>query len=73
MTKSQAKEVIDMMFKDKTDIPKDDVFKIIDMIDEVGIRTIEYPITYPSCPSYPSISWKDHFYCGNAPKVTLDN
>lgn len=71
MTKSQAKEVIEMMFKDKTDIPKEDVFKVIDMIDE----PITYkPITYPSCPSYPSISWKDHLvYCGNAPKGTLDN
>lgn len=72
MTKSQAKEVIDMMFKDKTDIPKEDVFKIIDMIDE----PITYqPITCPSCPSYPSISWGDRLvYCGgNTPKVTLNN
>lgn len=67
MTKSQAKEVIDMMFKDKTDIPKEDVLKIINMIDE--------PITYPSCPSYPSISWRDNLvYCGGSqPRVTLDN
>ena len=70
MTKAQAKEVIEMMFKDKTDIPKEDVFKVIDMIDEVGIKTIEYPITYPTYPW----TWKDNVvYCGNAqPKVTLN-
>ena len=63
MTKAQAKEVIDMMFKDKPDIPKEDVFKIIDMIDEVGIKTIEYPIT---CPTYPC-TWKDNIvYCCNS-------
>ena len=68
MTKSQAKEVIEMMFKDKTDIPKEDVCKVIDMIDEVGcIKTIEYPI-YPW-------TWKDNVvYCGNVqPKVTLNS
>jgi len=72
MTKAQAKEVIDMMFKDKTDVPKEDVFKIIDMIDE---PVITYPITYPSYPSYPSTSWKDNLvYCGNfKQKVTLEN
>ena len=70
MTKSQAKEVIDMMFKDKTDIPKEDVFKVIDMIDEsVAI--------YPYCPSTPTCpkTWEERIvYSSNSqPKVTLDN
>lgn len=70
MTKSQAKEVIDMMFKDKTDIPKEDVLKIIDMIDEsVTIRTVEYP-SYPSNIPKP---WWDTVTCGGSePKVTLN-
>lgn len=72
MTKAQAKKVIDMMFEDKTDIPKEDVFKVIDMIDE----PITYqPVTCPSWPSYPSNSFIDHlvYCCDSQPKVTLDN
>ena len=65
MTKSQAKEVIEMMFKDKTDIPKEDVFKVIDMIDEVStIRTIEYP-SYPLYPlNIPNPWWYNTVTCG---------
>ncbi len=68
MTKAQAKEVIEMMFKDKTDIPKEDVFKVIDMIDE---PCSYQPLTYPWTPW----TWKDNIvYCGNTqPKVTLNN
>lgn len=71
MTKSQAKDVISMMFKDKTDIPKEDVFKIIDMIDEsVTIRTFEYP-SYPS--NIIPKPWWDTVTCGGSePKVTLN-
>jgi len=73
LTKEQAKQVIDMMFKDKTDIPKEDVFKIIDMIDEsVTIRTVEYP-SYPSYPSNIPKPWWDTVTCGGSePKVTLN-
>lgn len=72
MTKSQAKEVIDMMFKDKTDMPKDDVFKIIDMIDEsVTIRTVEYP-SYPLNIPNPNPWWYT-VTCGvSEPKVTIN-
>ena len=45
MKKSEAKEIIDIMFKDKDTVPKADVFKIIDMIDES--TTINYPTNYP--------------------------
>ena len=67
MTKEQAKQVLDMMFKDKAEIPKEDVLKVIDMIDESV--TI-----YPYCPSTPE-TWKERIvYCSNAqPKVTIDN
>ena len=46
MTKEQAKQVIDMMFKDKTDIPKEDVFKVIDMIDEVSDHISSLSVYY---------------------------
>jgi len=60
MTKAQAKEVIEMMFKDKTDIPKEDVFKIIDMIDEAS--TWVQPITLPTYPTYPKPWWENWTY-----------
>ncbi len=49
LTKEQAKQVIDMMFKDKAEIPKEDVLKVIDMIDDyVSLPTITCPtITCP--------------------------
>ena len=70
MTKEQAKQVLEMMFNDKTDIPKEDVLKIIDMIDE---SVTIYPY-YPSTPACPQIWQERTVYCSNAqPKVTLDN
>lgn len=70
MTKEQAKQVIEMMFKDKTDIPKEDVLKVIDMIDESVTIYPHYPYT-PTCPE----TWKERIvYCSNAqPKVTLSS
>ena len=49
MTKAQAKEVIELLSKDKTEIAKEDVFKIIDMIDDPFITcpTRETPPTKP--------------------------
>lgn len=49
MTKAQAKEVIELLSKDKTEIAKEDVFKIIDMIDDPFITcpTTETPPTKP--------------------------
>ena len=76
MTKGQAKEVIEMMFKDKTDIPKEDVFKIIDMIDDA--TTWVQPITLPTYPSYPSNIpkpwWETWTFGGSSePKVELND
>lgn len=50
MTKDQAKEVLEMLSKDKP-LEKDVIFKIIDMIDEGGVQYI--PTYIPSSPSIP--------------------
>lgn len=74
MTKAQAKEVIELMFKGRTVLPKDDVLKIIDMIDDTTyVKTVEYPIVYPSYPSYPyhPIRWWESWTCSDNSNINL--
>lgn len=57
MTKSEAKEVITMLAGKQKDIPLEQVFKVIDLIDE-PIKTIDY---YPTNIQWPQV------YCDNRP------
>lgn len=60
MTKEQAKEVLSMINKGKKELPMEEVFKVIDMIDDAPVRTVEYPIVYPT---YPRPWWDGITYC----------
>jgi len=66
MTKEQAKEVLEIIAKGKDTLNKEDVYKVIDMIDDQSIMSIPY--TPPSTPNLrpitvPSYPWDSPFYC----------